>query len=204
MLSSTSSMVSNILYRPHRLVLLDKQTSTPPSEGGTRPRGSYSNEANFDTNMVVILAVLLCALICALGLNSIVRCALRCSRRFAFETTDETASRLASTGLKKKALLQIPVAIYGSEIHIPSTDCPICLGEFEDGENLRVLPKCNHGFHVQCIDTWLVCHSSCPTCRQSLLELPPISDSARTDSGIRYASSGGGQEDVPIITDEVS
>ncbi|KAK6929572.1 hypothetical protein RJ641_005777, partial [Dillenia turbinata] len=116
-------------HRPHRL-LLDTESSTS-SNNGSRARGPYASEASFDTNMVIILAALLCALICALGLNSIVRCALRCSRRFAFETPDETAARLATTGLKKSALKQIPVAIYGAAgIGMPAaTDCPICLGE---------------------------------------------------------------------------
>lgn len=35
-------------------------------------------------------------------------------------------------------------------------------------ENVRVLPKCNHGFHLECIDKWLVSHSSCPMCRHSM------------------------------------
>ncbi|PNX78977.1 RING-H2 finger protein ATL72-like [Trifolium pratense] len=58
------------------------------------------------------------------------------------------------------------------------TDCPICLGEFMDGEKVRVLPNCNHGFHVECIDKWLLSHSSCPTCRQSLLEYPTSSEAS--------------------------
>ncbi|OMO63694.1 Zinc finger, RING-type [Corchorus capsularis] len=157
--------------------------------------------------MVIILAALLCALICALGLNSIVRCALRCSRRFAFESPDETTARLATTGLKKSALRQIPVAIYSSGINLKATDCPICLGEFSDGEKVRVLPKCNHGFHVRCIDTWLLSHSSCPTCRQSLLEQAATSsdDGADIEAGVRqHGNSQGGQADVPVAaTDEV-
>ncbi|XVF65939.1 hypothetical protein PTKIN_Ptkin09bG0291400 [Pterospermum kingtungense] len=120
--------------------------------------------------MVVILAALLCALICALGLNSIVRCALRCGRRFALEAPEQATARLAATGLKKRDLRQIPVAVYGTGVSFSFTECPICLGEFLDGEKVRVLPKCNHGFHVSCIDTWLVSHSSCPNCRHSLLE----------------------------------
>ncbi|XP_049409541.1 RING-H2 finger protein ATL74-like isoform X1 [Solanum stenotomum] len=155
-----------VYHRPYRL-LLDPHPVIPPSSTISKPHHGYSNEANFDTNMVIILAALLCALICALGLNSIVRCALRCSRRFAFES--ETA-RLAATGLKKSTLRQLPLSVYGSGVNIPATDCPICLGEFVDGEKVRVLPKCHHGFHVKCIDIWLALHSSCPTCRQSLLE----------------------------------
>ncbi|CAL0319621.1 unnamed protein product [Lupinus luteus] len=140
---------------------------------------SFASNTKFDTNMVIILAVLLCALICALGLNSIVRCALRCIRRFTVGTPDDVAARAASKGLKKKALHQIPVAVYGAgSASIAATECPICLGEFMNGEKVRVLPKCHHGFHVRCIDTWLLSHSSCPTCRQSLLEHPTISDAA--------------------------
>ncbi|XP_022134542.1 RING-H2 finger protein ATL74 [Momordica charantia] len=182
-------------HRPHRF-LLDGDATAPPSNGN-RTRSSYSNEANFDTNMVIILAALLCALICALGLNSIVRCALRCSRRFAFETAGGTSTRLAATGLKKSALRQIPVAVYGSEsgLEIRETDCPICLGDFIAGEKIKVLPKCNHEFHVRCIDTWLASHSSCPTCRQSLLEQQSCSESAVAEAGNRPAgnSSAGGQ-----------
>jgi hypothetical protein len=33
-----------------------------------------------------------------------------------------------------------------------ATDCPVCLGEFRDGELLRLLPECGLAFHVPCID----------------------------------------------------
>ncbi|XP_039053936.1 RING-H2 finger protein ATL73-like [Hibiscus syriacus] len=184
-------VVALLHHRPHWLLLDDSNE--------TRPRNSLVNEANFDTNKVIILAALLCALICALGLNSIVRCALRCGRRFAPETPDEAAARLAATRLKKSVLRQIPVAIYGPEMNLKATDCPICLGEFMDGEKIRVLPKCNHGFHVRCIDTWLLSHSSCPTCRQSLLESLATCSGATPvviEAGVQqHGNSSGGQAD---------
>lgn len=124
-------------------------------------------DGSFDANMLIILAAMLCALVCALGLNSAVRCALR---RAAFANPERAAARLAATGLKRRALERIPVAVYGEGAGIPATECPICLGEFADGEKVRVLPLCNHGFHVRCIDTWLAAHSSCPNCRHSLLD----------------------------------
>ncbi|KAL5075338.1 hypothetical protein RYX36_014322 [Vicia faba] len=170
--------------REHRL-LLDADSTSRSTSDMNRPREQFTatGDSNFDTNMVFILAALLCALIFALGLNTIVRCALRCSHRYAFETPDETIARLASKGLKKSALRKIPIAVYGSggscSTSFAATDCPICLGEFVDGEKVRVLPKCNHGFHVRCIDRWLLSHSSCPTCRQSLIEYPnPTSSEA--------------------------
>ncbi|KAM1038405.1 hypothetical protein ACFX13_033822 [Malus domestica] len=153
----------------HRHLLGTEVNTAAPLSNGNRAADSYVSEAKFDTNMVIILAALLCALICALGLNSFVRCALRCSHRFALETPEQAAAQLAATGLKKRHLRQIPIAVYGSGVNIPATECPICLAEFEDGEKVRVLPKCHHGFHVRCIDTWLLSHSSCPNCRHSLL-----------------------------------
>ncbi|KAL5734735.1 hypothetical protein ACOSP7_032596 [Xanthoceras sorbifolium] len=48
-----------------------------------------------------------------------------------------------------------------------STDCSMCLREFEDGEDVRVLPKCEHQFHVRCIDWWLCSQSTCPICGEN-------------------------------------
>jgi len=44
-------------------------------------------------------------------------------------------------------------------------DCVICLDSFEKDSKLRIL-KCDHGFHVDCIDKWLTdCNYKCPVCR---------------------------------------
>ncbi|PON88697.1 43kDa postsynaptic protein [Trema orientale] len=47
--------------------------------------------------------------------------------------------------------------------------CAVCLGEFEEGDELRSLPECLHSFHVSCIDVWLTSHPSCPICRTNQL-----------------------------------
>ncbi|KAF3441891.1 hypothetical protein FNV43_RR15806 [Rhamnella rubrinervis] len=47
-------------------------------------------------------------------------------------------------------------------------ECAVCLSKFEDVEVLRLLPKCKHAFHINCIDHWLEKHSSCPLCRHRL------------------------------------
>lgn len=44
-------------------------------------------------------------------------------------------------------------------------DCAVCLENFKVGEKCRLLPKCNHSFHVQCIDLWLQKTAVCPICR---------------------------------------
>nr|KYP58571.1 RING-H2 finger protein ATL1O [Cajanus cajan] len=52
----------------------------------------------------------------------------------------------------------------GEEMAV-NVECAICLGEFEEGEWIKLLPNCTHGFHVSCIDTWFRSHSNCPLCR---------------------------------------
>ena len=46
--------------------------------------------------------------------------------------------------------------------------CPICIVDFEEGDDLRVLPcEGKHVFHQTCVDPWLLeLSSSCPICRQ--------------------------------------
>nr|DAD21413.1 TPA_asm: hypothetical protein HUJ06_022876 [Nelumbo nucifera] len=104
---------------------------------------------------------------------------------------------LAAIGLKKKALRQIPVVVYGSGSgkSIQATE----LGEFVDGDKIRVFPKCSHGFHVKCIDTWLVAHSLCPTCRHSLLDRPTTSDAEDADERVRPPEGGSGRQGGIIV-----
>lgn len=57
--------------------------------------------------------------------------------------------------------------------------CAICLGEYKDGEMLRMLPDCKHWFHLKCVDEWLKLNASCPVCRNSPLPTPlstPLSE----------------------------
>jgi hypothetical protein len=46
--------------------------------------------------------------------------------------------------------------------------CPICIVDFEEGDDLRVLPcEGKHRFHQKCVDPWLLeLSSSCPLCRE--------------------------------------
>ncbi|KAG5514983.1 hypothetical protein RHGRI_036131 [Rhododendron griersonianum] len=161
------AMAQHHHHHLHRL-LLNTHTAAPPPNIGSST--SHGRGGNFDSNMTVILAALLFSLIGALLINSIIRCAIRCSQRLAIEDPDLVLSQLAPTGLSKDALSQIPVVAYQPGLDIPAKECcPICLGEFGGGEKVRVLPKCGHGFHVKCIDTWLLSHSSCPNCRVYVL-----------------------------------
>ncbi|KAF7102330.1 hypothetical protein CFC21_103487 [Triticum aestivum] len=54
--------------------------------------------------------------------------------------------------------------------------CSVCLGVFQLGETVRLLPACMHLYHVECIDPWLDAHSTCPICRS---DADPTMDGAR-------------------------
>ncbi|KAL1541512.1 RING-H2 finger protein ATL74-like [Salvia divinorum] len=47
-------------------------------------------------------------------------------------------------------------------------ECAVCLEIFIVGERCRILPKCNHSFHAQCIDSWLLKTAACPICRAAV------------------------------------
>lgn len=158
----------------HRLLLI---STVAKGTGRTSTR-----EANIDINMVIIIAALLCALICAIGLNSVVQCVLRFRLRLNPETSDqETVAHTPTKGIRKNVLHQIPVVIYGSGVKILVASCTICLSEFVDGELIKLLPNCYHGFHVRCIDMWLVSHLSCPMCRNPLLDTRMSSTEAEAE-----------------------
>jgi len=57
--------------------------------------------------------------------------------------------------------------------------CSICTEDFEMGQDLRVLP-CDHKFHPECVDPWLLNVSgTCPLCRVDLN--PIISNDSSAD-----------------------
>ena len=66
--------------------------------------------------------------------------------------------------------------------------CPICLVEYEDGDELRVLP-CGHSFHKACTDAWLSNHANCPSCRHSLEDLVPLTTRQTFAESIRATLS---------------
>ena len=50
--------------------------------------------------------------------------------------------------------------------------CPICICDFEAGDNVVVLRKCSHYFHKECLRDWLLrSNLTCPLCRNDI-ELP--------------------------------
>ena len=115
-----------------------------------------------DSNVGIILGALLGALICVVGVALLARRAWL--RRFPAQVA---AAPPPPKGLDRHVLSSLPRQLFRKGAAAAS-DCPICLAEFVDGEEIRVLPFCGHRFHLHCVDLWLATNSSCPSCRDHL------------------------------------
>jgi len=57
------------------------------------------------------------------------------------------------------------------------TMCSICIDDFEAGEKLKLLPRCQHAFHRDCIHPWLTERQGCcPLCKTNVLEADDVVD----------------------------
>merc|ERR1711865_1118972 len=81
---------------------------------------------------------------------------------------------------------KLPTEQYDASQTSDSDDptCSICLCEYEDKDELRLLPTCSHKFHVKCIDEWLLLKTNCPVCRA------PVKKAAEVDEPQGQQSDG--------------
>ncbi|GMI89466.1 Arabidopsis Toxicos en Levadura 42 [Hibiscus trionum] len=127
--------------------------------------------SNFQPSLAVVIGIL-CVMF-ALTFFLLLYAKL-CSRGRGTDHGDHHPGMLHRTrsrfsGIDKKVVESLPFfrfsLLRGSK---QGLECAVCLSKFEDIEILRLLPKCKHGFHIDCIDKWLEKHSSCPLCRQKV------------------------------------
>ncbi|XVF25302.1 hypothetical protein REPUB_Repub13aG0201700 [Reevesia pubescens] len=107
----------------------------------------------------------------------------RSRRRFVFAPGQDTTHPLRATkGLDPTILASLPVLMFRQEEFKDGLECAVCLSEVVEGEKARLLPKCNHGFHIECIDMWFKSHNTCPLCRNSVVSVE-IENSSSVMSG---------------------
>lgn len=144
-----------------RLLLVEDHSASPPSFS------QYSTSpATARPNIVVIIGVLtaMFSLIFLLLLYA------RHCRRHAGGGGDSyagaTAQESRNSAVDRSVVESLPAFRFGSLTgQKEGLECAVCLNRFEQAELLRLLPKCKHGFHADCVDVWLEAHSTCPLCR---------------------------------------
>ncbi|KDP38767.1 hypothetical protein JCGZ_04120 [Jatropha curcas] len=168
-----------------------------------QPPPHLDSDTGFNLNNKISPSVLLIIVILAIIffvsglLHLLVRFLLRPPNRENDELDNVTALQgqlqqlfhLHDSGVDQSFIDTLPVFHYKSIIGLKNPfDCAVCLCEFEDEDKLRLLPKCSHAFHMECIDTWLLSHSTCPLCRGSLL--PDFSSSNSCSPIVLVLESG--------------
>jgi len=109
----------------------------------------------------------------------------RSSKDHGLQPVDDVASAL-------------PVYVYSSSAGAgagkggigKAPECAVCIVELRDGDSARLLPRCGHRFHADCVGAWLRLHATCPLCRASVVA--PARAAAAADESSRDAKDDGG------------
>ncbi|XP_047951655.1 E3 ubiquitin-protein ligase ATL42-like [Salvia hispanica] len=155
-------------------VLVFVQTNAQTPSDTAHHRSTSDAISNFQPSLAVVISML--ALMFSLTLFLLLYAKL-CHRP---SPTTTTTLPLSAPGLDKSLISSLPFfrfsSLHGSRAGL---ECAVCLAKFDDADVLRLLPKCNHAFHIACIDQWLEKNSTCPLCRRHVtaddLQNPPDS-----------------------------
>ncbi|CAA0403254.1 unnamed protein product [Arabidopsis thaliana] len=149
----------------------------PPPPSFFLDDDSSSSSSSFSPLLIALIGILTSALILVSYYTLISKYCHRHHQTSSSETLNlnhngegffSSTQRISTNGdgLNESMIKSITVYKYKSgDGFVDGSDCSVCLSEFEENESLRLLPKCNHAFHLPCIDTWLKSHSNCPLCR---------------------------------------
>ncbi|KAL7095632.1 hypothetical protein ACP275_10G036500 [Erythranthe tilingii] len=117
--------------------------------------------------LVGLFGVLAGVIIVAICHCIITKCNNNTQRSNATLSNNNRASEssVSSSTIMAHSTIRVIVESKDSKESVRDDVCTICLGEFRQGERVRVLRECAHIFHVSCVDKWLGNHPNCPLCR---------------------------------------
>ncbi|TYI27330.1 hypothetical protein ES332_A05G170800v1 [Gossypium tomentosum] len=95
------------------------------------------------------------------------RAALHRQRTQITAINESSINEALKSGLDPLIIASLPMFTYKItpgqvDDHDEPTECSVCLGTITEEFTDRVLLNCKHMFHVECIDTWLGSHTTCP------------------------------------------
>lgn len=129
----------------------------------------YDYLPNFRSSMVTVIVILMCAFFIIGFISVYIHLCVQSPTVIATSRNQDAGVGSLRLGLDPVVVETFPVFIYSAlKIEKGDLECAVCLSEFDDNQKLRLLPKCHHVFHHDCIDAWLVSHVTCPVCRAKL------------------------------------
>ncbi|XP_043711489.1 RING-H2 finger protein ATL13-like [Telopea speciosissima] len=191
------------LLSPSQQPFFFPQPPPPP----TVQSGVLDQDNKISPSILLIIIILAIIFFISGLLHLLVRFLLRPPTRDPVDSEHATALQgqlqqlfhLHDAGVDQSFIDTLPVFVYKAIIGVKNPfDCAVCLCEFEAEDKLRLLPKCSHAFHMECIDTWLLSHSTCPLCRGSLL---PDLSSSNICSPIVFVLESGSESSREIVSD---
>lgn len=130
------------------------------------PSPQRSNLAPFRPSIAVIVGVLTTMFSITFLLLLYAKHCKRSSTGAAPSSTSAPSTAQRKSGIDRSVVESLPLFRFGSlRGQKDGLECAVCLSRFDPAELLRLLPKCKHAFHIECVDTWLDAHSTCPLCR---------------------------------------
>ncbi|KAF3672160.1 RING-H2 finger protein ATL54-like [Capsicum chacoense] len=168
-------------YTCPRICLFTEIDPSPPPPPNFEPEVPLLQSPHKHTDSIFFIL-----LISVLGIALYIFCAYTihklCNSRTSSQPEQQVVAEeeqqfgdIQTVGLQQSVISAITIRKYKrGERLIEGAECSICLSEFKEDETLRILPKCNHAFHMPCIDTWLRSHTNCPICRAGIvITIPP-------------------------------
>jgi hypothetical protein len=156
---------------------------------------------------IIIVVVSTCLCTAAVGVLVLLLC-------YKLGFLDAGSLRSQQEGLPSRLLADIPTFKYGGQArkwhkghdgNLEYSDvsmvggeeqeaCSICLAEFVEGEELRML-GCLHVFHRDCVDQWLALARECPLCKRDVVAAAAADPTVL--AGAAFAARQGRSYDQP-------
>ena len=167
-------------------------------EGVWEQRGTYVYYTEFCTDVLVLLATLghYVHILIVHGVSfTLIDAILLLNMRVVF---NNLRSKLTSYKnyiklIKNMEQFYTTITIDSSNNNNYDDICAICHDKMTVAKQL----PCNHIFHYSCLRSWLEHHSSCPTCRFSLINnINPVTNNNFNNNNINLLNRNNGNNDI--------
>ncbi|XP_042732444.1 E3 ubiquitin-protein ligase RNF128 isoform X2 [Lagopus leucura] len=124
------------------------------------------------------------------------------ARRFRITRAQSRKQRQLKAEAKKAiGQLQLRTLKQGDKETGPDGDsCAVCIELYKPNEVVRIL-TCNHLFHKNCIDPWLLEHRTCPMCKCDILKVLGVEVDAEDGAESVQATVSSGTSNVTSINE---
>ncbi|XP_060703972.1 E3 ubiquitin-protein ligase RNF43 isoform X1 [Hemiscyllium ocellatum] len=124
----------------------------------------------YDVGILMTLIVAFSVVVMILAVR--IKCKQNRTRNSLQQQTINAISQLATRRYQSRCQAQSHEhqnSLDSQSSNVSEPVCAICLEEFADGQDLRII-SCFHEFHKECIDPWLLQHRTCPLCMYNIIE----------------------------------